>query len=199
MTRCDVTSRPCGSSPQMRQWRSTTLNPTPNLSFLGVPVKFGVNRVTTREDGARISGCADPEATPQVRWCWPVVRCGTNWVIGWKARHQTTRTCCATPLVGTATVNSWEPADPASCSHARNAFPVPRPSLGMDLYFSALDELVQIVYQGSAKFVLMSRVDYTSWTVHLGLSGPEGRWWRGGWTDGDVKAITVSSCHFICA
>lgn len=62
----------------------------------------------------------------------------------------------------------------------------------MDLYFSALDELIQIVYQGSAKFVLMSRVDYTSWTVHLGLSGPEGRWWRGKWTDEDVKAITVS-------
>lgn len=62
----------------------------------------------------------------------------------------------------------------------------------MDLYFSALDELIQIVYQGSAKFVLMSRVDHTSWTVHLGLSGPEGRWWRGKWADEDVKAITVS-------
>ena len=62
----------------------------------------------------------------------------------------------------------------------------------MDLYFSALDELIQIVYQGSAKFVLMSRVDYTSWTVHLGLSGPEGRWWRGKWSDEDVKAIAVS-------
>jgi len=62
----------------------------------------------------------------------------------------------------------------------------------MDLYFSALDEMIQIVYQGSAKFVLMSRVDYISWTVHLGLSGPEGRWWRGKWTDEDVKAIAVS-------
>jgi len=60
----------------------------------------------------------------------------------------------------------------------------------MDLYFSALDELIQIVYQGSAKFVLMSRIDYASWTVHLGLSGSEGRWWRGKWTDEDVKAIT---------
>ncbi|KAF9792578.1 hypothetical protein BJ322DRAFT_1103068 [Thelephora terrestris] len=60
----------------------------------------------------------------------------------------------------------------------------------MDLYFSALDELIQIIYQGSAKFVLMSRVDYTSWIVHLGLSGPEGRWWRGKWTEENVKAIT---------
>jgi hypothetical protein len=65
----------------------------------------------------------------------------------------------------------------------------------MDLYFSALDELIQIVYQGSAKFVLMSRVDYASWTVHLGLSGSEGRWWRGKWTDADVKAVTVSLRH----
>lgn len=64
----------------------------------------------------------------------------------------------------------------------------------MDLYFSALDELIQIVYQGSAKFVLMSRVDCTSWIVHLGLSGPEGRWWRGKWTDENVKAVTVSLC-----
>ena len=62
----------------------------------------------------------------------------------------------------------------------------------MDLYFSALDELIQIVYQGSAKFVLISRVDCASWTVHLGLSGPGGRWWRGKWTDEDVKAIAVS-------
>ena len=83
----------------------------------------------------------------------------------------------------------------ASCSHARNPFSVPRLPLRMDLYFSALDELIQIIYQGSAKFVLMSRVDYTSWTVHLGLSGPEGRWWRGKWTDEDIKAITVSSYY----
>lgn len=60
----------------------------------------------------------------------------------------------------------------------------------MDAYFSALDELIQVIYQGSAKFVLLSRVDYTSWTVHLGLSGSEGRWWRGQWTDEDVKAVT---------
>ena len=64
----------------------------------------------------------------------------------------------------------------------------------MDLYFSALDELIQIVYQGTLKFVLISTVDRTSWTVHLGLSGPEGRWWRGKWTDEDVKAITVRVC-----
>lgn len=62
----------------------------------------------------------------------------------------------------------------------------------MDLYFSALDELIQIIYQGSAKFVLMSRVDYSSWNVRLGLSGPEGRWWGGKWTEEKVKSIAVS-------
>lgn len=81
---------------------------------------------------------------------------------------------------------------------ACSLFPVPRqpprPQLRMDLYFSALDELIQIIYQGAVKFVLLSRVDYNSWTVHLGLSGPEGRWWRGKWTDEKVKSITVSLC-----
>lgn len=62
----------------------------------------------------------------------------------------------------------------------------------MDLYFSVLDELIQIIYQGSAKFVLISKVESTSWTVHLGLSGSEGRWWRGKWTEEDVKAVAVS-------
>jgi hypothetical protein len=68
----------------------------------------------------------------------------------------------------------------------------------MDLYFSALDELIQIIYQGSAKFVLMSRVNHNAWDVHLGLSGTEGRWWGGKWTDEKVKSITVSLRRWIC-
>ena len=87
------------------------------------------------------------------------------------------------------------PVEPASSSHVCNLFPALHQPLRMDLYFSALDELIQVIYQGSAKFVLMSRVDCNSWTVHLGLSGPEGRWWRGKWTDEKVKSITVSWCR----
>ena len=59
-------------------------------------------------------------------------------------------------------------------------------------HFSPLDELIQVVYQGSARFVILSSVDDASWTVHVGLTGEEGRWWRGRWTDKDVKKQFVS-------
>ena len=59
-------------------------------------------------------------------------------------------------------------------------------------HFSPLDELIQAVYQGSARFVILSSVDDASWTVHVGLTGEEGRWWRGRWTDKDVKKQFVS-------
>ncbi|CAL1708080.1 unnamed protein product [Somion occarium] len=54
-------------------------------------------------------------------------------------------------------------------------------------YFSALDELIQLIYQGAQKFVFLSSVDDISWNVYLGLTGPEGRWWRGRWTEKDVQ------------
>lgn len=59
-------------------------------------------------------------------------------------------------------------------------------------HFSPLDELIQVVYQGSARFVILSSVDDANWTVHVGLTGEEGRWWRGRWTDKDVKKQFVS-------
>jgi hypothetical protein len=59
--------------------------------------------------------------------------------------------------------------------------------------FGALDELVQLVYQGAAKFVLLSKVDDKSWTVHLGLTGAEGRWWTGSWSVEKVLSLAVSS------
>ncbi|KAI0695951.1 hypothetical protein C8T65DRAFT_664414 [Cerioporus squamosus] len=54
-------------------------------------------------------------------------------------------------------------------------------------HFSPLDELVRVIYQGSARFVIISSVDDASWTVRVGLTGDEGRWWRGRWTDKEVK------------
>ncbi len=59
--------------------------------------------------------------------------------------------------------------------------------------FSALDELIQLIYQGSYKFVLISSVDSVSWTIHLGLTGSEGRWWKGKWTEKDIDKFIVSS------
>ncbi|OSD03919.1 hypothetical protein PYCCODRAFT_1364819 [Trametes coccinea BRFM310] len=59
-------------------------------------------------------------------------------------------------------------------------------------HFTALDELIQVIYQGSARFVIISSVDDASWTVHAGLTGDEGRWWRGKWTEKDVREVIGS-------
>ncbi|KAL7281227.1 hypothetical protein ACG7TL_004535 [Trametes sanguinea] len=58
-------------------------------------------------------------------------------------------------------------------------------------HFTALDELIQVIYQGSARFVIISSVDDASWTVHAGLTGDEGRWWQGKWTEKDVREVIV--------
>ncbi|KAJ7128962.1 hypothetical protein C8R43DRAFT_1026582 [Mycena crocata] len=54
--------------------------------------------------------------------------------------------------------------------------------------FGALDELIQVIYQGMDKFVVLSDVS-DKWNIHLGLTGPEGRWWYGSWREADVLAI----------
>lgn len=62
-------------------------------------------------------------------------------------------------------------------------------------HFGVLDELIQIIYEGIERFVLLSKVDYESWTIYLGLQGPEGRWWRGRWSEKDILQLTVSLCQ----
>ncbi|KAG6897721.1 hypothetical protein C0992_011931 [Termitomyces sp. T32_za158] len=57
--------------------------------------------------------------------------------------------------------------------------------------FTCLDELTQVIYQGVHRFVVLSTVS-NQWTVHLGLSGPEGRWWRGTWAKADILEIVGS-------
>lgn len=42
------------------------------------------------------------------------------------------------------------------------------------------------------KYVVLSSVD-DQWNIHLGLTGPEGRWWRGSWGAADVRAIVGKS------
>lgn len=58
--------------------------------------------------------------------------------------------------------------------------------------FSCLDELIQVVYQDVNRFVVLSNVSSTEWTIHLGLTG-EGRWWRGRWQDADLTKLVVST------
>ncbi|KAF8070369.1 G-protein alpha subunit-domain-containing protein [Lyophyllum atratum] len=57
--------------------------------------------------------------------------------------------------------------------------------------FACLDELTQVIYQGVCRFVILSTVS-DQWVIHLGLAGPEGRWWRGGWTKADILQIVGS-------
>ncbi|KAF9467321.1 hypothetical protein BDZ94DRAFT_1156078 [Collybia nuda] len=57
--------------------------------------------------------------------------------------------------------------------------------------FSCLDELTQVIYQYADKFVVLSTVS-DKWTIHLGLAGPEGRWWRGSWGKTEILEIVGS-------
>jgi hypothetical protein len=68
-------------------------------------------------------------------------------------------------------------------------------------HFGVLDELIQVIYEGIERFVLLSKVNDGSWTIYLGLQGPEGRWWRGSWFEKDILHLTVrpSFSHRICA
>ena len=59
--------------------------------------------------------------------------------------------------------------------------------------FGALDELIQLIYQGPSKFVVLSSVSDAGWAVHLGLTGAGGRWWEGVWTERDFEGFIVSS------
>jgi hypothetical protein len=70
-------------------------------------------------------------------------------------------------------------------------------SLDVLSHFGVLDELIQIIYGGVERFVLLSKVDYETWTVYLGLQGPEGRWWRGCWSEKDILSLTVGFCHSV--
>ena len=63
-------------------------------------------------------------------------------------------------------------------------------------HFGVLDEIIQIIYEGVERFVLFSKVDYESWTIYLGLQGPEGRWWRGCWFEKDILHLTVRFSHW---
>ncbi|ESK93653.1 hypothetical protein Moror_1470 [Moniliophthora roreri MCA 2997] len=59
-------------------------------------------------------------------------------------------------------------------------------------HFGCLDELIQIIYQNVNRFVLISSVNDEQWTIKMGLTGSEGRWWSGSWSEGDILAIIGS-------
>ncbi|KAG2125974.1 hypothetical protein DEU56DRAFT_743289 [Suillus clintonianus] len=57
-------------------------------------------------------------------------------------------------------------------------------------HFGVLDELIQVIYQGLDRFVALSQVTESAWSIYLGLKGPEGRWWRGSWSATHILNIT---------
>lgn len=58
-------------------------------------------------------------------------------------------------------------------------------------HFGGLDELIQVIYQGFERFIILSGVNESAWTVYVGLKGPEGRWWRGSWSARDITQFVV--------
>ncbi|KDR75292.1 hypothetical protein GALMADRAFT_140817 [Galerina marginata CBS 339.88] len=61
--------------------------------------------------------------------------------------------------------------------------------------FSCLDELTQVIYQSIFKFAVLSTVSDDKWNIYIGLSGPQGRWWRGFWAEEDIHRIFVCLLH----
>ena len=62
--------------------------------------------------------------------------------------------------------------------------------------FGALDELIQVIYQGASKFIVLSSVADDAWSVYLTLTNSEGRWWSGSWTEKDVLDFVVSGTNY---
>jgi hypothetical protein len=59
--------------------------------------------------------------------------------------------------------------------------------------FANLDQLIQVIYIGSSRFVLLSTVDkaYKYWDIHACITGNSVKWWRGRWTLSDINNVTV--------
>lgn len=55
--------------------------------------------------------------------------------------------------------------------------------------FAALDDLIQIIYQGFNKFIIISKVLTSSWIINVALAGEDGRWWKGVWSDSDLATF----------
>ncbi|KIJ50503.1 hypothetical protein M422DRAFT_776980 [Sphaerobolus stellatus SS14] len=64
----------------------------------------------------------------------------------------------------------------------------------MDVFdnFGSLDGLIQVIYHSTACFILISRVEFSSWEIELGLVGGENRWWQGSWDKDDVYKFAGS-------
>jgi hypothetical protein len=64
--------------------------------------------------------------------------------------------------------------------------------------FRALDELIQVIYQGFHRVILLSMVSNDEWKIHLALVG-EGRWFGGSMNENDLDAFLVQVCLCLMA
>ncbi|KZT18712.1 hypothetical protein NEOLEDRAFT_1143001 [Neolentinus lepideus HHB14362 ss-1] len=62
-------------------------------------------------------------------------------------------------------------------------------------HLAILDDLIQVIYQGHLKFVVLSASDDDAWTIHVGLTSrtKEGRWWMGQWRQDVEKIVGVTT------
>lgn len=63
-------------------------------------------------------------------------------------------------------------------------------TIDMTSDFFAVDELIQVIYQGALKFIVLSKITRTAWTIHVALDKTE-RWWSGQWSPSDIETFLV--------
>ncbi|KAJ4483701.1 hypothetical protein J3R30DRAFT_1819790 [Lentinula aciculospora] len=59
-------------------------------------------------------------------------------------------------------------------------------------HFSCLDDVIQVIYHLNRQLFLLSKLQDNAWVLHIGLLGPDSRWWRGTWDEHDIFAATGS-------
>lgn len=92
---------------------------------------------------------------------------------------------------GSAESNGNQSRSPSKLSEAAPSLHFCPTTMDVFSHFGRLDELIRMVYQGFDRFVVLSHVNESAWTIHLALKGPAGRWWRGSWSAQDVLHIVV--------
>jgi hypothetical protein len=63
-------------------------------------------------------------------------------------------------------------------------------------HFFAIDELIQVIYQGFYKFVLYTKTEDDAWIIYLAmLDDDKAVFWKGAWSEGDVSELIVGLSH----
>ena len=85
-------------------------------------------------------------------------------------------------------LEGWHAGHVTTICRTNNCIPC---TMSISRCFGCLDELTQVIYQSVHRFVILSSVTDDEWSVHVGLADADGRWWRGSWSEDDVKRTLV--------